>query len=126
MSDPTTTNTLASLVNSAISQAMSLGVDAVEAAIIVDFPILGYPGLKQLLEWVLGMIEGYFYHQAASGATKVIIDIQVGLETSAVNSAFKNAQAAIATGDVSQIAEASIVMDTAFGNLIHSDGAAIP
>lgn len=122
MSDPTTTNTLASLVNSAISQAMSLGVDAVEAAIIVDFPILGYPGLKQLLEWVLGMIEGYFYHQAAAGATKVIIDIQVGLETSAVNSAFKNAQAAIATGDTSGIEQASKDLDSSFANLIHSDG----
>lgn len=124
MSDPTTTNTLASLVNSAISQAMSLGVDAVEAAIIVDFPILGYPGLKQLLEWVLGMIEGYFYHQAAASATKVIIDIQVGLETSAVNSAFKNAQAAIATGDTSGIEQASKDLDSSFANLIHYDGSA--
>ncbi len=126
MSAPTTTNTLAGMVNSAISEAMSLGTDAVEAAIIADVPVLGYPGLKQILEWGLSLVEGYFYSQAANAATKLVIDLQVGSEISTVNLAFTNAQQAVASGDPQAIQKASSDLDTAFGNLVHSDGSASP
>lgn len=120
----TTDNTLADMVNSAISDALTLGEGVVEAAIIADLPILGYPGFKQLLELILGWVEGYFLTQASDAATKIVIDIQVNAEESTVTQAFKGAQQAIQSGDANAITQASQNLDSAFGSIIHSDGSA--
>lgn len=112
------------MVNSAISDALTLGEGVVEAAIIADLPILGYPGFKQLLELILGWVEGYFLTQASDAATKIVIDIQVNAEESTVTQAFKGAQQAIQSGDANAITQASQNLDSAFGSIIHSDGSA--
>lgn len=124
MSDPTTTNTLATVVNSALEAALTGGESAAEAALILDQPWLGLPIVKQLLEWLLDKIEAPIYANAAAVATKLIIDLQVNSETSAANTAFQNAQSAIATGDPGEISKAQTDLDNAFASLGHYDGSA--
>lgn len=124
MSDPTTTNTLASIVNQAIKTAMNEGESAAESAIIADVPWLGLPGIKQLLELGLNFVEGYLYADAAATATKIVIDLQIDTEVTDTQTAFTIAQTAIQSGDQSAIDQASKNLDAAFSGLIHSDGSA--
>ena len=112
------------MVNDALKAAMTSGEVAAEAVLIADQPWLGLPIVKQLLEWLLDQMTGVLYGQAADAATKIIIDLQVGEETSAVNSAFSAAQAAIASGDANAITTAQANLSSAFGGLINSDGSA--
>lgn len=127
MSDPTTTNQTASVVNGILSNLINgAGITAAESAAIAEFPWLGLPIIKQIFELVLNKVASIIYDQAAYAATKVVIDVQVGLEESATGPAFQNLQMAIASGDQAAIAKASKDLDTAYSNLIHFDGWSSP
>lgn len=127
MGDPTTTNQTAAVVNGILKNLISgVGLDAVEAAAIVELPWLGWPIIKQIFELVLSKIAALIYEQAAYAATKIIIDVQVGIEESKVGPAFESLQMAIASGDQNAIALASKDLDKAYGDLIHFDGWSSP
>lgn len=123
---PTTSNTLAGIVNGAIKAGLDGGTTTIEAVIIADVPWLGLPVVKQILEYFLGFVEKYFYTGAANAATKLVIDMQVDSEISATNAAFANVQAALASGDTSAIQKASTDLDAAFASIIHYDGSSSP
>lgn len=101
---------------------MSSGEVAVQAAIVADVPFLGLPVISQIFGWLLGLVEGYFYTEAANAVTKLIIDLQTDSEVTATQTAYTAAQAAIASGDANAIQAASTNLDSAFASLIHSDG----
>lgn len=126
MSDPTTVNKLATVVNDAIKVAMDGGEVAAEAAMVADLPWLGLPVIRTILSWFLGIVEGYFYSNAAKTATKIVIDLQVSSEVSKTNSYFQKAQDAVKSGDKNAIDVASKNLDAAFAALIHYDGSASP
>ncbi len=125
MSDPTTTNKLASTVNEILKGLIEgAGESAIETAAIASQPWLGLPIIKQLFSYAVGWIAKYFYQQAAITATKIIIDVQIKMETSQTYGAFQNLQMAIASGDQVAITKASEDLDKAYGSLIHYDGSA--
>lgn len=127
MSDPTTTNEAARVVNEALNKLIEgAGVDAAEAALIADFPWLGIPVVKQILEWALNKIASYFYVAAANAATSIVIDVQTNVEASTALVAYQNLQMAIASGDQNAVKKASDDLSTAYGNLIHSGGWSSP
>lgn len=127
MADPTTQNQLATIVNGILKDVIEGGGEAAaEAAAIAAYSWLGLPIIKQLFELVLSTIAGEIYKQAAFAATKVIIDVQVGIEESTVGSAFANLQMAVASGDGAAIAKASSDLNASYAALIHSDGSATP
>lgn len=121
---PVTVNPVATIVNQAISAAMSGGELAVQAAITAEVPFLGLPIISTIFGWFLGRVESYFYVDAANAATKLIIDIQVNAEESAATKAFNDVQTAIAGGDQNAINTASAALDSAYGDIIGYDGAA--
>lgn len=127
MSDPTTVNKTASVVNEILKDIIEgSGVKAIEASVIADVPWLGLPFIKQIFEFILNKVATLIYQAAAEAATKIIIDVQVNMEESSVLSSFQNLQMAIASGDQNAIKIASDDLDKAYGSLIHSDGAAPP
>lgn len=127
MSGPSTTNQLASVVNQVLKSLIEgAGESAVETTLIAQYPWLGLPFVKQVFEFVLGKVSGLIYQNAAEAATKIIIDVQVNVETGAANAAFQNLQLAVASGDTIAIAKASNALDSAYAALIHFDGSAPP
>lgn len=125
MSDPTTTNKTASVVNQILKGIIEgTGVPMIEAAVIADQPWLGLPFIKQIFEFILNQVASKFYVAAANAATMIVIDCQVNLEKSAVYNAFQSLQMAVASGDQAAITKASNDLDSAYGALIHSDGSA--
>lgn len=127
MSDPTTQNQVASTVNSVLKTIIEgAGTTALENALIVEFPWLGLPVIKQIFEFILNKVSAIIYQDAAEAATKLIIDLQVNGEESSVGNAFKNLQMALASGDQNAINQTSKELDQAYASLIHSDGSSSP
>lgn len=127
MSEPTTVNKTANIVNQILNGLISeAGADAVKAALIVEFPWLGLPFIKQLFSFIVDKVAAIIYKQAAFAATKIIIDMQVNAEVGGVNDAFDNLTMAVASGDQIAIDKASANLSTAYGDLIHYDGSASP
>lgn len=127
MSEPTTNNQVAGIINGILKNIIEgAGEASVEAAVIMQVPWLGWPVIKQLFDGVLGVVAEEIYKQAAITATKIVIDVQVGLEESKTGDAFQNLQMAIASGDKVAIDKASTDLDTAYGDLIHDDGWSAP
>jgi hypothetical protein len=132
MSDPTTVNKTAALIDGILQKIIEgAGEDVIVALILADtanivaIPVVGVIW-KAIVQVVVGKIGAYFYIQAANAMTKVIIDIQVGGEENAANQTFQNLQMAVASGDQHAIDQASKDLDAAYGALIHSDGSYSP
>lgn len=127
MSEPSTVNKTASIVNQILSGLINgAGADALEAAVIVEVPWLGLPFVKQIFHFIVGKISAAIYRQAALAATAIIIDVQINQEEGSANSAFQNLLAADASGDPLAIAQASKDLSAKYGALIHFDGSASP
>lgn len=125
MPSPTTNNQTASIVNQILKNLIEgAGQDAVEAELISLQPWLALPFIKQIFEFILGLVSGAIYKQAAYAATQIVIDTQVSLEESKTYGAFQTLQMAIASGDKAAIDKASQDLDAAYGALINYDGSA--
>lgn len=119
---PTTENATAGRIANILKSLGNSGVQAVEALIIADVPWLGWPGIKQAWEFVLGWVAGYFITAAQNGATFAVIDTQVGGELDALTIALRALIAAQKTGDPIAIKKAIQDYADAHSALIHSDG----
>lgn len=127
MSEPTTKNKTASIVNQVLKGLIEgAGADALKAALIADNPWLGLPIVKQLFGFIVDKLAEAIYKQAAFVATKIIIDVQINIEEGAVNAAFDNLTMAVASGDPVAIDKASANLSKTYGDLIHYDGSASP
>lgn len=125
MSDPTTVNQTATVVNDVIKAIIEgAGVTEVEAIAVAEAPWLALPFVHWIFMLGLNWVAKYFYTSAANAATKIVIDVQVNIEKSKVLNSFQELQQAIASGDNDAIALASKDLSSAYGSLIHSDGAA--
>lgn len=127
MSDPTLENKAASIVNQILKELIEgAGESVVEATLIAQFPWLGLPFVKQIFEFILDKASGLIYQNAAMAATKIVIDIQVNQEESAVKASFDNLQMALASGDAHAIEIASADLSKSYAAIIHFDGSASP
>jgi hypothetical protein len=119
---PTTENKTAGFIANAIKSLGNSGVKIVEALIIADLPWLGWPGIKQVWQLLLGFVASYFIVAAQNGATFEVIDTQVGGELDALSVALRALIAAQKTGDPVAIKKAIQDYADAHSALVHSDG----
>lgn len=124
MSDPTTTNKIADIVNRAIRTLGDTSVQTVQNLIIADIPELGLPFVKQLWEIPFGLIASYFIKFAENGGTFVVIDMQTGAEKIGISKALAEIIAAEKSGDKNAIAKAIVDYQKAQSALVHDDGSA--
>lgn len=122
--EPTTTNGTATAVNTAIAAAFSAGEVDVEALIIADAPWLGLPGLKQILDAIIGYVGGKFSKVFQNAGTFTVIDAQVDHEESNLSQALKNVIQAEKGGDPHAIQEAIQAYAAAQSALVNDDGGA--
>ncbi len=127
MDSPTTNNQLASVVNGILKNLIDgVGVGAAETAAIAVYPFLAWPVVRQIFDAVLKLVANEIYKQAAMAATKVVIDVQVGMEESKTGDSFQNLQMALASGDPDAIKKASDDLDASYKALINFDGWSAP
>jgi hypothetical protein len=119
---PTTSNTTAGIITKITAALANTGVQAVEAAIILDVSFLGWPGIKQVWQGFFGWIASYFVTVAQTGETFGVIDVQVGDEESGMSVALSNLLAAEKTGDAAKIKAAIQAYANAQSSLTHDDG----
>jgi hypothetical protein len=122
--NPSTTNSSAEVVDSAISDALNAAQSVAETAIIADFPFLGLPVVKTLFEIIFSYIVGKLTNALQTAGTFAVIDTQVASEEKALAVNTAAIRAAEATGDPNAIAQARANEDAAAANLLHDDGSA--
>ena len=123
---PTTTNQAATQINTAISNAMSSGCQAVESMAIAAYPWLGYWFIKPIFEYFLNLIDVPISKALQTGATFAVIDVQTTEEEGSMAAAIAELQAAQKSGNAAAIAKAEKDYLNAQANLVHSDGSAQP
>lgn len=126
MSDPTTTNSTATMADNIISATASTLEKVTEDMIIADVPLLATPIIKQLWEGLFNWIMGYASRAAQTGATFAVIDTQVNSEQSGMSSALAALVAAEKSGDANAIQKAIQAYQAAQSSLINSNGSATP
>jgi len=122
MSSPTTTNESANLANKTIVNVGNNIVSVAKKALLVEFPILGAPIIKQVWEALFDFIAGYIERAAETGATFAVIDTQIKQEKSNLSVALKNLMDAERSGDKDAIKKAIQAYADAQSALVHSDG----
>ena len=123
---PTSVNQAANTINTAISQSLSAGCQAVEAMAIDAQPWLGYWFIKPIFEYILEQIDIPISQALQQGATFAVIDIQTGMEENAMSAALSEIQKAEKDNNPTELANAEKDYENAQSNLIHSDGSANP
>ncbi len=119
---PQTVNSYASALNRVLSSLIeTAGEGEVEALIFASAPtFFAIP--------VIGVSKfgTFFYQVAAKTTTKIIVDVQADHENSVVKNQGGALQDAIENKDPEAIKNASQNLEDAWGDLIHSDGGAVP
>lgn len=120
--DPMPTNLAVQLGDSLVSKAVDTGITAGETLLFSDFPILAFPGIKQLVELAIDFISHYIVKGLSQVMTFTIIDVQVGAEETVYSKALAALKAAQASGDPNAIANALSVFQKAAESLGTTDG----
>lgn len=119
-------NKIATDVNVAIKQVEQLFSPVVEAAIISICPALGAPVIKQIVDVFEKLAEDKITKYAETGATFVVIDVQVAQENTRLGRAEAALALAISSGNQTAIAAAKKEFDNAQSALVNDDGSASP
>ena len=121
-SEPTTTDSTASIVSQPIADIFGAAVTAAESAIIAAQPWLGLPVIKQLWEALFSYIVGKISGALGTGAGFLVIDLQTYTEVTNAASAIQALQAAQTSGDSNAITQARAQADAAAAALLHYNG----
>lgn len=122
----TTINSTATKINTGISTVANALVSGVEKLIIADVPVLGLPVINIIWEALFGWITGYFIKILETGATFLVIDLQVDSEEAGVSKELAAVIAAEKGGNPNAIQAAIEAYANAQSALIHNDGSAAP
>ena len=121
-SEPTTTDSTASIVSQTVTDIFGAAVTAAETAIIADQPWLGLPVIKQLWEALFSYIVGKISGALGTAAGFLVIDLQTYTEVTNAASAIQALQAAQTSGDSNAITQARAQADAAAAALLHYNG----
>lgn len=120
---PSTVNEPAKTADEIIHVAIfDIALNAALAAMISQFPWLGFVGIVTAVKWVLNWIGGIIYNQLANFVTFQVISIQTEAERSAYGKAEATLRAAHLSGDTDAISKATIEFRKTLASLIHFDG----
>lgn len=124
---PSTTNQAATIANGVLhALVFDVAVNAAEAAILAEAPIMANPVLHFIEDETIKYIAGKIFEALAKGATFAIIDAQTSSEAAAANAAATQLKTAYQSGDQNAIDQATQSFKDAFGSLVHLDGSATP
>ena len=117
-----TTDTAASLGRKTVGDLFSAATSAAETAFIVAYPPLGFPGFKQIWEFIFESITSKisFYFGLETGY--IIIDVQEYFALKSAATAMAALKAAQASGDPNAIAQANQDVDNAVAPVLHYIG----
>ena len=121
-SEPTTTDSTASIVSQTVTDIFGAAVTAAETTIIAAQPWLGLPVIKQLWEALFSYIVGKISGALGTGAGFLVIDLQTYTEVTNAASAIQALQAAQTSGDSNAITQARAQADAAAAALLHYNG----
>ena len=121
-SEPTTTDSTASIVSQTVTDIFGAAVTAAETMIIAAQPWLGLPVIKQLWEALFSYIVGKISGALGTGAGFLVIDLQTYTEVTNAASAIQALQAAQTSGDSNAITQARAQADAAAAALLHYNG----
>lgn len=124
MSDPTTQNNVAQLVNNAVAILMKDGETAAKAFILTEVPFLTNPITQFFLDMALNWLAKILDHNIEMAITSAIIDIQTKHENSQVYQALNALMIAQKSGDTNAIDSAIKNAKDKWANAIHWDGSA--
>ena len=121
-SEPTTTDSTASIVSQTVTDIFGAAVTAAETTIIAAQPWLGLPVIKQLWEALFSYIVGKISGALGTAAGFLVIDLQTYTEVTNAASAIQALQAAQTSGDSNAITQARAQADQAAAALLHYNG----
>ena len=121
-SEPTTTDSTASIVSQTVTDIFGAAVTAAETTIIAAQPWLGLPVIKQLWEALFSYIVGKISGALGTGSGFLVIDLQTYTEVTNAASAIQALQAAQTSGDSNAITQARAQADAAAAALLHYNG----
>ena len=121
-SEPTTTDSTASIVSQTVTDIFGAAVTAAETTIIAAQPWLGLPVIKQLWEALFSYIVGKISGALGTAAGFLVIDLQTYTEVTNAASAIQALQAAQTSGDSNAITQARAQADAAAAALLHYNG----
>lgn len=124
--DPFPTNKTATVVNKGIDGIFKVAVQAVEAGLIVEVPVLANPIAQKIDNAIIEFVADRLYQQFAQWVTFEIIDFQVGHEINDQKKALIALKSAQKSGDQNAIQKALQDFATATVKLTHIDGSATP
>lgn len=122
MSDPQTTNQMATLLNGVVSAAVTGGDAAVEAYLTLQFPVLANPILGDLMDAFVSWAGSFLSTDLQNLVTALVIDVQTNGENSAVYQAAVQVVAAQKAGEKNAITTATQNLINSWSGLIHWDG----
>lgn len=122
MSDPFPTNKPAAVVGGVIKAAGGTIVDTAEALAIASQPWLAHPLIKWLWEAAFEWIADKFIRASQTGATFIVIDVQIGAEETDMAKALAAIMAARKSGDAIALKKAIQQFADAQSALAHADG----
>jgi hypothetical protein len=122
MDTPQTDNSVADFAGKSVSEILEIILKLAETAMIAAVPLLGSPFLSPIWEGLLNWIWGFVRKAAAQQSAFVVMDIQIAIEEKKDAQAFKDLQAAQATGDQAAIDAARAKADAAAASAIHYNG----
>jgi hypothetical protein len=80
VSTPVPTNQTASVVNTAIDGVFQVGVTLAETSLKTAVPVLGWPVIGTVVNWVIQLIANQIYQYFALFVTFEIISVQTDLQ----------------------------------------------
>lgn len=125
MSEPTTVNQDAVIVNSIVKAAIEKIADPlIESAFFADFPWLDLPVIRDIFIYLIGFAGNYFYRYTAQTATALVISLQTAGQASIASKAIDTLRKAIAINDAAAIQSATDAFNAAMADLVHYNGSA--
>lgn len=122
----TTNNPVEGALDVALKEALDLGFAGLETALNVYVPATALPVVKQVIDLCLGWIEGVIYKSIAEDGNYLVLKFETYIEKSNYNSALKDLEDAMASGDNLKLMAARLAFAEAASSLIHSDGSVNP
>jgi hypothetical protein len=101
-----------------------VGVKLAKTALVVELPFLGWPGISQVVDYLLGKIANYFYLSTAQFATFQIIEAQAKAELEAYNLTIEELKKAVVSEDQAAIEKAREEFKKKLQDLIQFNGEA--
>lgn len=121
-----TQNPIAAFINGVVQAATVGGETAVEAFIAAEVPFLEAPVVSVFTNYFVDQVAQAVSTQIQNIVTSIVIDVQTGLETSAVYMAAQALQKAQDANDPAAIAAAIQGAVNAYAGLVNSDGVFTP